>query len=220
MPLVNSPSENSSGLKNWNCYIQKLQQAEEALREARTEFERVLDMVTHGMRIINKDYSIRAINKAFAEMSGVTRSRPPAGNATKSFPSPFCHTPECRLARVLSGEENIRAEIERARGDGSTIPCVITAIPFRNPRAKPSGSSKHSAISRLRRRMQTQLLESEERYKALINLGTEVGEAVVMLQDEDGIEALQTFVSDEWPRITGYDKDELLHMSFFDLVAP
>ena len=68
--------------------------------------------------------------------------------------------------------------------------------------------------------MQAQLHETEERYKALINLGAEVGEAVVMLQDEDGIEALQTFVSDEWLRITGYDRKELLNMSFFELVAP
>jgi PAS domain S-box-containing protein len=61
--------------------------------------------------------------------------------------------------------------------------------------------------------------ESEERYRALIELGTEVGEAIVMLQDLNGSECVQTFVSDQWPRITGYSKEELIGTSIFDMVS-
>jgi len=64
------------------------------------------------------------------------------------------------------------------------------------------------------------LRESEERYRALLELGGEVGEAVVMLQDTEQGDGIQTFVSDEWPRITGYSRRELLGMPFFDLVHP
>ena len=39
-----------------------------------------------------------------------------------------------------------------------------------------------------------------------------------MLQDTEQGNGIQTFVSDEWPRITGYSRRELLGMSFFDLV--
>jgi len=62
--------------------------------------------------------------------------------------------------------------------------------------------------------------ESEARYRALLELGGEVGEAVVMMQDTEQGEGIQTFVSDEWPSITGYTREELLGMSFFDLVHP
>ena len=212
------PVENAAG-KELEPLRYKLRQVEAALRDARTEFEHVLDMVTHGMRIINKDYSIKAINKAFAELSGVGAEEAIGRKCYEVFPSPFCHTPQCRLTRILGGEENVRAEIERTKGDGSTIPCIITATPFRNVNGETVGIIETFRDLSLRRQMQAQLLESEGRYEALINLGTEVGEAVVMLQDESGIEALQTFVSDEWPRITGYSKNELLKMSFFDLVA-
>lgn len=60
--------------------------------------------------------------------------------------------------------------------------------------------------------------ESGDLYQALINLGTEAGEAIVMLRDIDGKKGMYTFISDQWVRITGYSKEELLNMSFFDIV--
>ncbi|MFC2026842.1 PAS domain S-box protein [Chloroflexota bacterium] len=65
-----------------------------------------------------------------------------------------------------------------------------------------------------------QLKESEERYRALIELGNRVGVAIVMLEDTDKDEAIQTFVSDEWLSITGYSRDELLGMPFLNLISP
>jgi PAS domain S-box-containing protein len=64
-----------------------------------------------------------------------------------------------------------------------------------------------------------QLKESEDLYRTLIELGNNIGEAVIVLQDVDGREGVHTFVSDWWSHITGYTKKELLSMSFFDLVS-
>jgi PAS domain-containing protein len=66
-----------------------------------------------------------------------------------------------------------------------------------------------------KKKMYQQLQESEDMYRTLIELGDRVGEAVVMLQDKYGRDGIQTFVSDEWCRITGYRRDELSRMSFF-----
>jgi len=71
-----------------------------------------------------------------------------------------------------------------------------------------------------RKQAEEALREAEERYSALLNLGGEVGEAIVMLQDTEQGDAIQTFVSNEWPHITGYSRKELLGMSFFDLLHP
>ena len=70
------------------------------------------------------------------------------------------------------------------------------------------------------KRMIQKLKESEGLYRALIELGTNIGEAVIMLQDTDDKEGVHIFISDQWPMITGYPKEELLGMSFFDLVVP
>lgn len=71
-----------------------------------------------------------------------------------------------------------------------------------------------------RRQAEDALRESEERYRALLELSAEVGEAVVMLQNTGKGNAIHTFVSDAWPRITGYSRQELLGMSWFDLLHP
>ncbi|MDD5605342.1 MAG: PAS domain S-box protein [Dehalococcoidales bacterium] len=60
----------------------------------------------------------------------------------------------------------------------------------------------------------------EESYHALIKLGSDMGQAVVMLRDIDGIEGVQVFVSDMWVGITGYSREKLLGKSFFELVKP
>ena len=62
--------------------------------------------------------------------------------------------------------------------------------------------------------------ESEERYRTLLELGERIGEAVVMLQDDERGTGMHTFVSDQWPHITGYSREELLNMSMADLIHP
>jgi len=64
------------------------------------------------------------------------------------------------------------------------------------------------------------IVESEEQYRSIVNLSGEVGEAIIMLQDTDQGEGIQTFVSDEWSHITGYSHEELIDGSFFNLVHP
>jgi PAS domain S-box-containing protein len=109
-------------------------------------------------------------------------------------------------------------EIERHKHDGTSIPCIITTSPLKDT----FGNTK-SVIEQFRditekQQLEEKVEESEDRYRAMIEVGTEAGEAIVMLQDIDGKEGIQTFVSDQWPRMTGYAKEELLGSCFFDFL--
>ncbi len=71
-----------------------------------------------------------------------------------------------------------------------------------------------------RKRAEEALRESEARYRALVKLGGEIGEAIVMLQDQGEREGFHVFCNEAWHRVTGYCEEELLKMSFFELVHP
>jgi PAS domain S-box-containing protein len=198
----------------------RLNQAEKALKSARDEMELIFENISPGIRVINADYTIRMTNRAFSDMSGVTPVEATGKKCWQVFHSPFCQTPECRLSRILNGEGKIHAEIERTRLDGSKVLCIVTAIPMRNEDGKLVGIIELFRDITEKRQMQAHITESEEQYRTLVELGANVGEAIIMLQDIEGKEGLHAYVSDKWTDITGYTRAELLNISFFDLVSP
>lgn len=198
----------------------KANYANKKIQMFRTEFEQLAEASHDAIRVINKDFTIRYINHAFAEMTGVNQDNVVGKKCGEVFPGCLCHTVECRLQRILNGEQNIQVEIERKKKDGSTIPCVVTASPLINKTGATTGILEQFHDITEHRRMEEQIKETEERYRSLIELGAEAGEAIVMLQDIDSQEGVQVFVNDQWLRITGYTREELLGTSFFNLLSP
>jgi PAS domain S-box-containing protein len=197
----------------------KLRQNQKALRASQAEYQQLLSHDSHGIRIINKNFTVRLVNQTFSHMSGINTSESVGRKCYELFPGPYCHTPNCRLTRIIGGEKFIQAEIERVMPDGRIIPCIVNAVPLCNEKGELEGVIETFTDISEKRQLEGQVKESEDRYRALIELGSEAGEAIVMLQDIDGREGIQTFVSDQWPRMTGYDKEELLGSCFFDLLA-
>lgn len=84
----------------------------------------------HAIRIINRDFTIRRINQAFAELSGVSPEEARGKKCWEFFPGPSCHTPQCRVNRICNGEEIVQVEIDRPSRDGVKVPCIVTAVPL------------------------------------------------------------------------------------------
>jgi PAS domain S-box-containing protein len=204
-----------NNLKKLDCPISQKQNQQSIT----SEFEQLIDESDDAIRVINSDFTIRKLNKAFTDMTHIDQDTAIGRKCWEIFPSALCNTLKCRAQRILNGENQIRMEIERQKQDGTTIPCILITFPLKDSSGNIIGIFEQFRDITEIRYMKEQVQESEDRYRSLINLEAEAGEAVVMLQDIDGKEGIQTFVSAQWPHITGYSKEKLLGTCFFDLIC-
>jgi PAS domain S-box-containing protein len=212
----------STGTKTKNKRAQliaRLSQLEEELEETKHELNHSFDAAEHGIRVINRDFTVRVVNRAFSEMFGIDQRSAIGKKCWQIFTGPFCDTPDCRLRRILSGERRIQAEILRKKLDGNEITCKVFASPVYGKKGEINGVIEqfHDISENILLKEKAQ--ESEKLIKALVNIGTSTGEAIMILQDVDGIEGRYVFMNGLWPKLTGYTRQELLNMSAFDLIS-
>ena len=71
-----------------------------------------------------------------------------------------------------------------------------------------------------RNRAEEALQESEERYRILVEAASLSGQAIMIHQDREGIEAICAFANNAAKDITGYKQEELEKFSWFDILNP
>ncbi len=120
--------------------IKEQQQVERALVEINDEFIQIFNSAPDGMHIIDRDFTVLRVNRAFMALTGHNSAEAITGRKCfEVFAGRLCHTPECPLTRILEGAERVEVEARKVRVDGSSFPCVITATPFRAPSGKLIG---------------------------------------------------------------------------------
>ena len=110
-----------------------LSRADEAIEHAYAELNQIFNTAAHAMRVVDKDFNVLRYNHTFLSLSGVRESEATDSKCYNSFPGSLCNTPECPLRRILGGEERVERDVEKHRTDGTKIPCIVVATPFRAP---------------------------------------------------------------------------------------
>ncbi len=138
----------------------------------------------------------------------------------------FDEAPDTMRRRISEVEKTGRVSFEtrHRRKNGKVIDFAVTlsyldeglAFGFHRDITRQKNKQKREQANL--KQKEKALKEIEGRYRTLVDLGTKIGEAMVMLQDFNGKEGIHTYVSDQWLEITGYSREELLGMSFFDLI--
>jgi len=154
-------------------------------------------------------------NRAMAEIHGTSQ-----GDLINSFvkdstlnKKEFWHLFFDVFTRLAEGETRFVREykIRTAKGRQKTVAMVMAvAQEFENDM-----SEVYFCFHDI-----TALKESEARYRALVDLSGEIGESIIMLTDFNDQEAVITFTSTQFARLTGYKKHELLGKPFIDLIFP
>ena len=122
-----------------NVDITKQKQAEEALRAAKAEVDQIFHTSADGMRVVDQNFTILRTNDTFAAMVGMSREDIVGRKCYEIFKSRMCHTANCPMQVIMSGQEAFETETIRTRLDGKQIPCIILARPFKGADGKSIG---------------------------------------------------------------------------------
>ncbi|MEE8398905.1 MAG: SpoIIE family protein phosphatase [Desulfobacterales bacterium] len=111
----------------------KLSEHVHTLESAHSELDQIFNSAADGMWVVDKDFKVLRTNQTFDLLSGFSTDEAVGEKCFEIFSDPSCHTPDCCVQRLLNGAKRVECEVEKERRDGSTISCLLTAVPFLSP---------------------------------------------------------------------------------------
>jgi PAS domain S-box-containing protein len=176
------------------------------------EFNKIIKYLPQGIRIINTDYIVKYINPSFSRLSGVKLEDAIGKKCYEVFPSPFCHTPQCRLIKMLTAAQSIQTEIYRTNQNGDVIPCTVSAFPIYNENKNLIGIMESFRDITDEKILKEKVEESEKIYKTTFE---STGTAMSVVEENGVILA----VNKEWEKFQGYSKEEIRGMRYTDFLT-
>ncbi|HEC94897.1 MAG TPA: PAS domain S-box protein [Thermoplasmatales archaeon] len=123
---------NFLGYRGVDKDITERKQMEEELMKAYVQVENLLNAAADGIRIVNRDFTVKTLNDTMAELAGVKKEEGIGMKCNEMFGSDVCGTKNCSMRRILREGRKIQVETLRRRLDGKTVPCLHVATPLRD----------------------------------------------------------------------------------------
>ncbi len=189
------------------------------LARARSILQATLDTIPVGVVMADASnglisYATKSAVDIFgSEMVGIDI----CGNARsfwlrKSDGSPLAPDERPLYRSLFYGERISAEEIQVMRADGSIVTTLVSSVPVRDEEEAIAAAVVCIMDITERKLAEDALRESEEKFRALAET---MASAVFIYQDDK----LQ-YVNPALEEITGYDKDELLEMRYWDFMHP
>lgn len=187
---------------------------QDALHASDARFRAVFDAAAVGMGVGDLDGRILEVNRALLDMLGYSAEemrQMKVGQLT--HPDDVASVWELYQALVEGKHDSFHTEKRYFCKDGGTIWCNLTVSLIRDAAGKPRYQIAMMENVTERRRVEDALHRSEARFRALVQNASDV----ITILDAD---ATVRFESPAIQRVLGYQPDELVGTSAFDLVHP
>ena len=147
--------------------VNSRREAEEAAKLANTELTQIFETAADGMRIVDREFNVLRVNETFSALSGMRREEIIGKKCFEVLHGPLCETPNCPLVRILDNEHRIEIDSEKVRRDGTKVPCIITATPFKGPDGNLIGIVEDFKDISDRKKTEKELMESRGKLRNL-----------------------------------------------------
>ena len=132
------------------------------------------------------------------------------------WPGPYCHTDNCSLQRVLSGTQRWGIEktitvFSHCREQKKS--CLVEATPFLDENGKICGIVESIIDISDRKKAESALLESEERFRGIVENASDLIQTV-------SAHGFILFVNNAWRATLGYTEEEVRKFHFHDICHP
>lgn len=130
--------------------------AERAARQSLAELDQIFNTAADGMRLVNEKFEQVLVNETFLALTKMKWADMEGKKCYEIFPGSLCHTSGCPVKHIFGGGEEVVAEIEKERPDGSKVSCIVTAKPFRSAEGELVGVIEDFRdISEIKQAMET-----------------------------------------------------------------
>lgn len=119
--------------------ITKQKKIEESLKHINEETSQILNTSAGGIRIVDKNFNTIRVNKIFIDMVGADEEQILNKKCYEIFPGEACNTDKCSLLQILKGKKKVKFDANKKTIDGTSIPCAVTVMPFKNSKGKVIG---------------------------------------------------------------------------------
>lgn len=96
------------------------------------EIKQIYNATVNGIRIINTNFDVVAVNTSFCNISGQNSDQLEGQKCYTVFHGIYCHTANCPLERIKNGETKVETNEFRFKKDGKKVRCIYSATPLFN----------------------------------------------------------------------------------------
>lgn len=96
------------------------------------ELNQIINTSPDGILLIDEDFTIRRINRTLLDFLHTTEEEAIGMKCLDLLPSSWCRTEKCPISKIVNGEDQVvECDVVKRKGDGTEIPFIYTATPFR-----------------------------------------------------------------------------------------
>ena len=103
---------------------------EERIKASHAELNYIFNAASAGMRVIDTNFNVVRVNRNFLQMAGLSLEEVISKKCFAIFGGAKCHTPDCPLILIRSGQKTVEYEVDKVLTDQERITCSLTASPF------------------------------------------------------------------------------------------